>query len=257
MLSLTRLQEYLHFNARQHLEAISSPPFTLFLHPTDPGSEINYALPNTSESNGDLQESLTHLQTIFAEHDRRPTLRFIAEIFPQFLSPLASSGWFERERLQIMICTPATFRSAPAVFGLSIITLSHESSLQEIREGLDANVLGFDPQAQRATEEDAKTFREQLIASRAFTAYLHDQPVGAGMFTHIHEGCTELVGITTLSAFRRRGVGTSLTASMTQSAFTQGVALVFLIAANEQASHVYERVGFRPAATLLEYGYPR
>jgi predicted GNAT family acetyltransferase len=257
MLSLLQLQEYLHFNANQHLEAISSPPFTLFLHPTAPDSEINYALPNKSESNSDLQESLTHIQTIFTEHNRRPTLRFIAEIFPQFLPPLISSGWSERERLQVMVCTPATFRSIPAVFGLSIIALSHESSLQEIREGLDANALGFDPQAQEATEEDAEAFREQLITSRAFTAYLHKQPVGAGMFTHIHEGCTELVGITTLSEFRRRGIATTLTACMTQNAFTQGAALVFLIAANEQASHVYERVGFRPAATLLEYGYPR
>jgi hypothetical protein len=55
MFSLIRLQEYLHFKAHQHLEAISSPPFTLFLHPADSSSEANYALPNLPESNNELQ----------------------------------------------------------------------------------------------------------------------------------------------------------------------------------------------------------
>jgi ribosomal protein S18 acetylase RimI-like enzyme len=254
MLSLIRLQEYLHFKAHQQHEVISVPPFTLFLHATDTSSSATYALPDASGSCNDLQESLARLQTIFAGHDRIPTLRFIEESFPQFLPPLISSGWSEREQLQVMICRPETLRPASTVFGLAITPLSRESSLQEICEGLDANALGFDPQAQRATQEDAEAFRQQLVASRAFTAYLHDQPVGAGMFTQIYEGLTELIGITTLSAFRRQGIATALTAYMAQSAFEQGASFVFLITATTQAGHVYERVGFRPSATLVEYG---
>jgi predicted GNAT family acetyltransferase len=157
------------------------------------------------------------------------------------------------EQSQVMICTPETYRSAPDVSGLAIITLSHESRVEEIWEGLDTNILGFDPQAQRATLQEAEEFRQGLMLSRAFTARLHEQPVGAGMFTDIQEGLTELVGITTLSPFRRRGIAAALTASMTHRAFRQGAILVFLIAANEQAGRIYEHVGFRPHATRVVY----
>jgi predicted GNAT family acetyltransferase len=34
----------------------------------------------------------------------------------------------------------------------------------------------------------------------------------------------------------------------------QGVEVALLTAADEQAEHLYERIGFRPYATLLAYG---
>jgi hypothetical protein len=90
MLSQIRLQEYLRFQAHHHHEVIAAPPFPLFLHATDTSSAASYALPDASGSSNDLQESFVRLQTIFAERDRLPTLRFIEEGFPQFL-PLLSS----------------------------------------------------------------------------------------------------------------------------------------------------------------------
>ncbi|WP_169460861.1 GNAT family N-acetyltransferase [Ktedonobacter racemifer] len=166
---------------------------------------------------------------------------------------LRSSGWSKVERSQVMICTPETYRLAPEVLGLAITTLSHKSRVEEICEGLDTNALGFDPQAERATIHEAEEFRSSLFLSRAFTARLHGQPVGAGMFTEIYEGLTEHVGITTLEPFRRRGIAAALTAYMTLRAFQQGATLVFLIAANARAGRVYERVGFRPHATRVVY----
>jgi predicted GNAT family acetyltransferase len=64
------------------------------------------------------------------------------------------------------------------------------------------------------------------------------------MFEVIHEGITELVGITTLAPFRRRGIATFLTAFATHTAFTQGAKATFLVPENEQAGRVYERVGY-------------
>lgn len=252
MLSLISLQDYLRFKAQQHHEVVSSPPFTLFFHTTDSSPASNYAIPDASGSS-DLQDSLTRLLTIFTERARNPSLQFIEEVFMHLTTVPRSSGWSKVERSQVMICTPETYRPAPDVLGLAITTLSHESSVEEICEGLDTNALGFDPQAERATIHEAEEFRQDLILSRAFTARLQEQPVGAGMFTDIHEGLTELVGITTLEPFRRRGIAAALTAYMTQIAFHQGATLVFLIAADEQAGRVYERVGFHPHATHVVY----
>src|SRR5258708_10591932 len=255
MLSLISLQEYLRFKARQHHEVVSSPPFLLFFHTTDTSLESNYAIPDASGCSN-LQDSRSRLQTLFTERARKPCLQFIEEVFSHLVPMLRSSGWSKVERSQVMICTPETYRPASEVLGLAIITLSHESSMEEIGEGLDTNALGFDPQAGRATLQEAEEFRRSLVLSRAFTARLSEQPVAAGMFTEIHEGLTELVGITTLEPFRRRGIAAALTAYMTQTAFQQGATLVFLIAASEQAGRVYERVGFRPYATRGIYESP-
>ncbi len=76
------------------------------------------------------------------------------------------------------------------------------------------------------------------------------------MFNPPIAGLAELVGITTLEPYRRRGIAAFLTAHMTQVAFAQGVDTVFLTAADERAGRVYERVGFRPCTTLLGYSDP-
>lgn len=252
MLSLIDLQEYSRFKARQHHEVIASPPFTLFLRSSDSSEDSNYAIPDVL-GNSDLSDSLMRLQTVFTAHDRRPRLQFIEEAFPPLAPALSTAGWLRIEQSPVMICTPETYQPAPTIRGLTITTLSHESAVHTICESLDTNSLGFDPQAQQATLQDAEQFRQELIHSRAFTAYLDEQPVSAGMFTDIHEGLTELVGITTLEPFRRRGIASALTAYMTHIAFSQGATLVFLSAANEQAGRIYERVGFRPYATRVVY----
>jgi ribosomal protein S18 acetylase RimI-like enzyme len=66
------------------------------------------------------------------------------------------------------------------------------------------------------------------------------QPVGA---------VTEIVGVATLPAFRRRGIGAALTAFLTSDAGDRGVRTVFLSAGNEDVARVYERAGFRRIGT--------
>ena len=67
----------------------------------------------------------------------------------------------------------------------------------------------------------------------------------------VSDGVTELVGIATLTEYRRRGYGGALTTFAAQSAFANGASLVFLTAADEAAGRVYQRVGFQPLGELL------
>ena len=77
--------------------------------------------------------------------------------------------------------------------------------------------------------------------------------VCAGMFTNPFDGLTEVVGVATLSAFRRRGIGTALVGAAVQQAFSLGLEAVYLTAADQWAGRVYERVGFTPCATMLTF----
>jgi ribosomal protein S18 acetylase RimI-like enzyme len=152
----------------------------------------------------------------------------------------------------ILACTPATFRPSAHVPGLEFTVLSDQSTIAEIQEGLNANALGFDPAAALATEAEALAFRAELIASRAFTAKLGGRPVGAGMFTPPIEGIAELAGITTLAPYRERGIGAAVTSEIAQVAFAHGVGTAILRTDNPVAFRVYQRIGFRPVASLEE-----
>jgi predicted GNAT family acetyltransferase len=61
------------------------------------------------------------------------------------------------------------------------------------------------------------------------------QPVGA---------VTEIVGVGTLPAARRRGLGAAVTAALVADARARGAELVFLSAGSEAIARVYERLGF-------------
>ena len=73
------------------------------------------------------------------------------------------------------------------------------------------------------------------------------------MFAEIHDGVTEMVGVTTAKQDRRQGFAAYLAGYMTQVAFARQVDIVFLITEDEDMANVYKRVGFQPCATLLTY----
>ncbi|WP_344609236.1 GNAT family N-acetyltransferase [Streptomyces glaucus] len=68
------------------------------------------------------------------------------------------------------------------------------------------------------------------------------QPVGA---------ISEIVGVGTLPAARRRGLARAVTAALVADARSRGVETVFLSAGDDDVARVYARLGFRSVATAL------
>ena len=63
------------------------------------------------------------------------------------------------------------------------------------------------------------------------------------------DGVTEVMGVATLPAARRAGLGTAVTRTLTDDARALGVGTVFLTASSPEVARVYSRVGFRRVAT--------
>ncbi|HEX6873793.1 MAG TPA: GNAT family N-acetyltransferase [Micromonosporaceae bacterium] len=63
------------------------------------------------------------------------------------------------------------------------------------------------------------------------------------------EGAAEIVGVATLPAARRRGLGAAVSAVLSQHALASGWELVFLSAASEDVARVYARIGFERIGT--------
>ncbi|MCU1351118.1 MAG: hypothetical protein JWM05_327, partial [Acidimicrobiales bacterium] len=59
----------------------------------------------------------------------------------------------------------------------------------------------------------------------------------------------EVVGVGTLPAFRRRGLGAAATARAVDAARRQGADIVFLSAEDDAVARIYERLGFHRVAT--------
>ncbi|WP_285777954.1 GNAT family N-acetyltransferase [Microtetraspora sp. NBRC 13810] len=72
----------------------------------------------------------------------------------------------------------------------------------------------------------------------------------SGQYNRVGEVC-EIVGVGTLPAARRRGLGLAVTAALVAEAARNGVKTVFLSAGDDDVARIYARLGFRPVGTAL------
>jgi len=256
MLSHIRLETYMRRAAMLGREIVDVPPFVCLFNPRDPLRFFNYARPLEpvgAESDG-LGESLITLREAFRARVRMPRFEFIEEFAPDLGPALAAAGFGLEDRYPLLVCTPETLCQTPLIDGPTITTLTPDSPAEDLLACMLVQKQAFGEFAgEPATEEDVNDLRGNLADEGAFLARLEGVPVAAMMYTSPLDGLTELAGGATLEAYRRRGIGAAMAAAATATAFERGVEVVFLTAASEYASRVYQRVGFRWYGTGLAY----
>jgi GNAT superfamily N-acetyltransferase len=112
------------------------------------------------------------------------------------------------------------------------------------------------PERDAATDETDLDFtRERLRrgVSVIVVAEGADGPAATGMHQPV-DGVTEVVGVATLPAVRRQGLGGAVTGRLVEDALARGVQTVFLSAGSEDIARVYARLGFRRVATACIAG---
>ncbi|MEO6350449.1 MAG: GNAT family N-acetyltransferase [Candidatus Limnocylindrales bacterium] len=80
--------------------------------------------------------------------------------------------------------------------------------------------------------------------SIAAAAFAEDGPVAFGIHQPVDD-VSEIVGVATLPAYRRQGLGAAVTSELVRDALARGVKTTFLSAGSEDVARVYERIGFR------------
>ncbi len=110
-----------------------------------------------------------------------------------------------------------------------------------------------------AAEQDLasvhQALRDRIAAGRQVLAgaFGADGAVAGG--SHIPVGTTsEITGLATLPAYRRRGIGASVTSALITDAMGGGVACCFLSAGSDEIARVYARAGFERIATACIAG---
>jgi GNAT superfamily N-acetyltransferase len=259
-----RLESYLRRAARAEREAIEIPPFVIFLDSDDPLRFFNYAHPlqpiagDPALVRAELAEPLASLRAQFASRGRTPRFEYVEEYAPGLAAALVDDGFVEEGRYPLQVCDLQSYRSAPVVRGLEIQQLSEVTPAGDLEDFVAVERKGFGHRvADAITEEDCEDLRDSMRrGGLAFLARLDGRPVGIASCTVLLDGLTELAGIATLPECRRHGIATAITAAAAQTVFALGVEAAFLTAGDEQAGRVYQRVGFRPRATVLAFSTP-
>jgi ribosomal protein S18 acetylase RimI-like enzyme len=107
----------------------------------------------------------------------------------------------------------------------------------------DAALAGF-PEARLAA------VRERMAAGLTVTVVAEDDDGVLAVGSHQPvAGVTEVVGVGTLPAARRRGLGAAVTAALVADARRGGADIVFLSAGSDDVARVYARLGFERVGT--------
>lgn len=246
---ISRIQTYLRKKAESALACHSCAPFSVLAK--QPGDPFDFAIPDRPLVDG-LDQVITELQVHALARHAKARVQFIEEFAPAFAAALRKAGFGEVWRSRIMACDPQTLGQTPDVPGLTIAVHSADTPLDELRLSWITNALGFGEPGE-VGDEALHNFRRDLVSGRAFLVKVGGQPAGACMYTDLRQGVTEMVGITTLEAFRGRGVAAAMTAYAARTAFENGADLVFLGTNSEQAARIYERIGFQTYGWLVEF----
>jgi N-acetylglutamate synthase-like GNAT family acetyltransferase len=191
------------------------------------------------------------------------TIEWVDENTPG-LAELAEAAGLAVLRAPLMVLDPAALppvpdhvrvldRKAPS-FGAD---LAARRAVAQVGFGTPGTMIGTAGAAERdaalAAPSDEGVRREAARvrdgrAAHALAEALGEGAVASGNYQRVAD-VAEIVGVATLPAARRRGLGAAVTVALARHALDHGVRTVFLSAAEDDVARVYARVGFRRVGT--------
>ena len=244
-MSVQRLHSFLRRSVATGRTVVAVPPFTAYLDPQDPLRFLNYAIPDDDVA--PARADVDRLRAVFRDHDRLPRLEWIEEVAPRLAPALESAGMTEELRTPLMACQPEELVDAQAAVDDLTIRVVEQHDLRDCAN-LQRVAFGGPP-----LPDDQEPRR---LGGGAVLARSAGVPVAAASWTRVGDGVSEIVGVATAEAWRRRGLAGALTAAATRGAFAAGASLCILSPGNETAQRVYARAGFHRVATMLHWSDP-
>jgi ribosomal protein S18 acetylase RimI-like enzyme len=254
------VEQYLDAVPRVGARAEDHGPLTLFVR--ESAGYPLYARPR--RGHGDTVTARDVALVCARQHDLGvpETIEFVHEIAPSVRDAARAAGLHVTEHPLLVLDVLA---DVPTPRGTRIRLLDAGDSDAAIAAAQAVARLGFSSPGtgvgQVGAAELAAATAEVSLAEIAATrervrrgltvtavALRGDRVVGVGSHQPWH-GVSEIVGVATMPAARRRGVGAAVTRLLADDARAQGCGTVFLSAGNRDVARLYERVGFRRVAT--------
>ncbi|NUP51376.1 MAG: GNAT family N-acetyltransferase [Catenulispora sp.] len=261
----SKVNAYLHANARNRKVNEPCGPFHIGFDAGNPNPFLNYAVPQSGAAIG--AEDIAALVKAFEQRGRTPRLEFAPGGAPGVEEALLAAGFEVQQRLPFMIVTAAELSGPHPIDGVEVLVLDASATDEDLRgvaiaqweafgdpeEAHDDAAFDADVAGLRAAVESGK-FAVLARGATDGTAAEGEAgvPMAGGTCGLGIDGTTEVGGIATRPAFRRRGIGAAVTAALTRHLLeVSGLDCVWLSPAGPDQERLYATVGYRSLGEML------
>jgi GNAT superfamily N-acetyltransferase len=256
---LRRIERYYDAMPRRFSRVEELGPLTLFLG--EPGGWTYYARPRLGGEDALVAEDVAAAIARLRDFGLPESVEWVHETTPSLLDAVRAEGSLVVEELPLLALDSfvgGLTAEPPADVSVRMVAADDRAAVAAARAVSDlafatpGTAIGPVGPAEReaAVKPDQQRVLD-LIAEgsvRMAVAEDGDGVLATGRTLPIGD-ITEVMGVATLPATRRRGLGAAVTAALLDDARALGLRTVFLTAASAEVARVYERVGFRRIGT--------
>jgi GNAT superfamily N-acetyltransferase len=256
---LHRIDAYLDAVPRRVTRTEMVGPFTLFVQQGNGWRYYARPTPGAGDVTPDDVETVRQRQRSLAQPE---AIEWIVELAPS-VGPASTDAGLDVVEHPLMHVPGGAFRAARVPPGVRLEVVGPDQDLALIHAvasigfaapGTSVGKAGpeaLDAAADAVTDGVVASAREQLATGNTVTmaAWTDGSPVAIGS----HNPCgevTEIVGVATLPAYRRRGLAAAVTGALVEDALSRGVRVVCLSADDETVGRVYARLGFETVGAV-------
>lgn len=244
-----RIQSSVVANLSGRPAPVEAGPFVIGVDPATPSPGINYATPRPGSVI--TASDVADLVSAFEKAERQPRLEYVTSTAPELERLLLDAGFTVEERHEYLICTPETLSIPAAPDGFAIRAATSDEDFAGM---VRAQHEGFSGEP-RPVAPPADVARMRRLQARGGIAVIAVTPggecAGGGQAVPPNDGVSEVAGIATPPAFRRRGIAAAVTAEVTRLLFAGGAEIAWLEASGPDSWRIYERIGYRPTGKRL------
>jgi ribosomal protein S18 acetylase RimI-like enzyme len=230
-------------------------PFTLFISEAPWPYYARPRLGGTAEFTADDVRSARERLRALGQPE---TFEWVHDTAPSLIGAVRATGLKVLE-VPLLVLDRALWRAPETPAPIRLLEPGDpalEAALAVAQVGFAAEGTASGPEGR--AERDAVTLDERFVEhtrervrrglSVVAVAEMAGDPVAVGTLRPVGD-VAEIVGVATLPAVRRQGLGGAVTGALVEHALETGVDVLFLSAASDEIARVYERLGFRRAGT--------
>jgi N-acetylglutamate synthase-like GNAT family acetyltransferase len=262
---LSRLEHYYDAVPRSAARVEDFGPLTLFVREGD-GLPF-YARPYAGWSGAVSAADVMRLRVRQRELGVPESFEWVAEVTPALRTAVEQTGLVVHEHALMVLGPDAATPAVPEPSGEVVLrsvgpndpVLPSALALLHLAFAEPGTGVGAAGAAEldkavrcRTTDGTVERMAARIRAglTRVAAAVEDGRAVCAGRHQPVGK-VSEIVGVGTLPALRRRGLALGVTASLVADVRSRGVDTVFLSASDDDVARIYSRLGFRRVATAL------
>lgn len=255
---LRRIECYLDAAPRAAVHAETVGPFSIFVQAA---AWPYYARPAVDANRPATVDDVLAVCARQRELGLPQAFEWVAETTPA-LGDLVKQAGLRVQSLPLMVCEALQTVDPPTGYGVRLISADDRAlraAIAVARVGFGvagtqlgaAGILQRDAVAGQLADEQVRFTRQRLRQGLSITAIAESAqgPESVGTHQPIAD-LSEVVGVATLPAMRRRGLAAAVTSALVADALEHGVDIVFLSAGDEDIARVYGGLGFVTVGTF-------